>query len=298
MRATLSEISQDNQPSATISSTLLTSLKFQSEKIYDCYFQLRDWNEYLSWHEEFKAKVLDRLEHESMRLQFEKKIDINYIKSMSSFDAYDLQEAESYSKKMKSSLEEHFEHKWDVDDLEALTFKEIYKKVLNKQTHNLTMVNHEKLMCNALAASVNMDEKSMWNNQKLAFVLLSKLSDQNENMNIPLSKNLNLDPLKHNIKFLSHIEMLAHMQQSRASENENECVSFQLDYARLARKQTNLRLASNTLIEVIRKVSADDDSATSFGDSNEFIKHFVYNDKYSSLYQANKSINEKILIGE
>lgn len=58
----------------------LAVYRFQYEKIFDCYFQLRDWNEYLSWYSEYKKTPIFEKLGESDLLKLENRIDINYIK--------------------------------------------------------------------------------------------------------------------------------------------------------------------------------------------------------------------------
>ena len=59
-------------------------VRFLNERIFESYFQLRDWNEYLKWYEEYrKTPLFERFpESESLNLkqQIDSQIDINYIK--------------------------------------------------------------------------------------------------------------------------------------------------------------------------------------------------------------------------
>ncbi len=302
MRNAISEINPENaqQPSA-IPSTLLSTLKFQSEKVLDCYFQLRDWKDYLSWYDEFKVKVLDRIENENLKNQFEKKIDLNYIKSMSSFDEQDFQEAERAAKQIKPfsldglNLEENltktFQQKWDIDELESITLKEIYKNTLNRKIKNTSGINFEKFMCSSLLSSINIDENSVWNNQKLTFAALSKLSNEEFLNNNSFSKNMKLDPMKHSIKFLNNIQMFT----CAYNHDIDEHIEFNLAYARLARKQENFKLASRTLEQIIKDIT--DTNSSDNIDSNDLIKKFVYSGYHFKIDNLNRQNRAKVIMG-
>jgi hypothetical protein len=302
LRNTLNEMNPDGQQQQlAIPSTLFSTLKFQSEKVLDCYFQLRDWEEYLSWYDEFKVKVLDRIENENFKNQFEKKIDLNYIKSMKSFESQDFQEAERLSAQFKifssdgSSLEEtltkNFQQKWDIEELETITLKEIYKNALKSKSENSRIVNYEKFMCSSLVSSINMDENSLWNNQKVAFAALSKLSNE-DFLNSSFGKNLKLDPMKHSIKFLNHVQMLACVHKHDIDEH----LEFKLAYAKLARKQENFKLASRTLANIIKDITPN--YSCEIVDLNESIKNFVYTGYHFKIDNLNRQNRAKVLIGK
>jgi hypothetical protein len=125
------ETTQDQTQATTISNQLSGYL---NERIYDCFFQLHDWKEFLAWNEEYK-----KLQTESM-LDSENKIDFNFIRSMSSFDSHDYEACKSYTRKMSCSNTQSLDElmssikcKFDVEELEMATIKEIFKTVLSKK---------------------------------------------------------------------------------------------------------------------------------------------------------------------
>lgn len=61
----------------------LVMAKFLNDRIFETYFQLRDWNGYLAWMENYREtafvkKLIDS--SDSLKQQIESQIDVNYIK--------------------------------------------------------------------------------------------------------------------------------------------------------------------------------------------------------------------------
>jgi hypothetical protein len=123
-------IVQQTQPSQNPGSNQL--IKFHSEKVFDCYFQLHDWQEYLRWYEEYKQLINKNQSNESLRQQLENKVDLNYIKSMCSFEQFDSNAAHNYAQEIVPFNLENL-NLWNTDELEAFTFKQIFESMINKK---------------------------------------------------------------------------------------------------------------------------------------------------------------------
>ena len=289
---------------STIPSSLFSTIKFQSEKVFDCYYQLRDWDEYLDWYHEYKIQVLNRLDNEKTKQQFEKKIDIDYIKTLNSFDTQENQCVKSNSENRitfssenllsEDTLLINFEKKWDIRELESATFKELYKSILTKQNNSENVLTHEKAMSNSLFSFINIDENSLWNNQRIIFSLWPKLSKE-ENLNLSFNSKKKLDPNKHSIKFLNNIQMII---QSRRNVSDED-IEFRLAYARLARKQQNFSLASRTLIDLIKNTLCNNINNKLPKEANlsKYIGYFLDNQNMINQSISSKINNIDIFIG-
>ena len=110
-------------------------------KIFECYFQIHDWKQYLSWHDEYKKNLLDKIDSETLRNQLENKIDINYIKTLCSFESLEFEETDIYFKNINcinsyDELISSIDKKWNIDELESVTLKEIFKSLICKKFKN------------------------------------------------------------------------------------------------------------------------------------------------------------------
>ena len=109
-------------------------VKFLYDKTFECYFQLHDWEEYLDWHAAYQSSATQSGLNEAFKQQIENRLDLNYIKALSSFEAHDLEAAKTYCSDMTRSfnLVDNLTI-CNKDDLEAATLKEIFLSVVNKK---------------------------------------------------------------------------------------------------------------------------------------------------------------------
>lgn len=143
-------------------------LKFQSDKIFDIYFQLHDWHEYLAWYDEYKSILSQQQQEqqtgpegiaESLKQQLDSRVDLNYIRSLSSFEAYDYDGAVAYGSDMlEPSLVCDSLTLWNVEEMESACLKEIFQSVV-MGTQDLRLAG---MGLNVL----NMDEMSAWNYER------------------------------------------------------------------------------------------------------------------------------------
>lgn len=146
-------------------------IQFQSEKIFECYFQLHDWQSYLAWHEEYKSILNENEDIESLKEQFENKIDLNYIKALSSFESYDFERAEKHILEVKRDMSLDNLSMWNLGNLEMVTLKEIFQSVildssLDERAKSLIEINQKIL---------NMDEMAIWNSERVLLAQMIQL---------------------------------------------------------------------------------------------------------------------------
>ncbi len=223
---------------------LLSILKFEQERIFECYFSLHNWNEYLKWREEYKTYI----DNDNLKLQLDDKIDINYIKAMSSFELDDFNNVESSLKSFNvETYDELILNKiTSIEEIESTTLKEIFTNLMSSKCVNNNLDVRNKLS-NSILRILDIDEMSVWNNERLVFSFLSQLCINQ--VDLPyLKSSFKLDASKINSKYLNHIEMILKSQ----AKNHNE---FRLEIIRVARKQSNFNLASNILISEMNYLS-------------------------------------------
>jgi hypothetical protein len=148
-------------------------IRFQSDKVFDIYFQLHDWQEYLLWYDEYKSLLSqatsDGANIESLKQQLANKVDLNYIKSLGSFEGCDFEGAVAYGSDMlEPSLVCDQLTLWNVDDLESASLKEIFQSVI---------MGSDQLELTDMGLNVlNMDEMSVWNYERYVVSQLYQLT--------------------------------------------------------------------------------------------------------------------------
>lgn len=105
---------------------------------------------------------------------------------MSSFESYDMESCKNHLRKMTTANCESIEEllsistrcKWDVEQLEAITTKEIFKSLVSKRSHAFNLEAAQNLS-NTTLKILNMDEASRWNSERVVLAHLANLT-QNE----------------------------------------------------------------------------------------------------------------------
>jgi len=119
---------------STDSPSSLIFLRYQNEKLFDSYFQLHDWKNYLEWYEEYKL-----ISSDNNNKNLEISIDVNFIKCLNSFETLNNNELtkvnlkECTNFKSLDDLCASFSSKYNTDEIERATYKEIYKNIINKR---------------------------------------------------------------------------------------------------------------------------------------------------------------------
>jgi ribosome-associated toxin RatA of RatAB toxin-antitoxin module len=119
---------------STDSPSSLIFLRYQNEKLFDSYFQLHDWKNYLEWYEEYKL-----MSNDNINKNLEISIDVNFIKCLNSFETLNNNELtkvnlkECTNFKSLDDLCASFSSKYNTDEIERATYKEIYKNIINKR---------------------------------------------------------------------------------------------------------------------------------------------------------------------
>lgn len=149
-------------------------MRFQSDKILDIYFQLHDWHEYLAWYDEYKSilnqeqTAADGVALESLKQQLDSRVDLNYIRSLCSFEAYDYDGAVAYGSDMlEPSLVCDTLTLWNVEELESASLKEIFQSVV--------MGSQDIRLADVSLNILNMDEMSAWNYERYIITQLYQL---------------------------------------------------------------------------------------------------------------------------
>ncbi len=175
-------LSSNQQESVLPQSSLLAGIKFQNEKILECYFQIHNWKEYLDWHAEYKKSLADKHESEQLRAQMESKIDLNYIKALSSFESNDLEACQASLKEADGFGSESARDLFaNVDEIELMTIKEIFKSVAAKKCNVVFSTVLNQKLTSSILRVLDVDEMSAWTNERLIFSLLSQLSLSKDN---------------------------------------------------------------------------------------------------------------------
>ncbi|CAF0784356.1 unnamed protein product [Brachionus calyciflorus] len=222
-------------------------VKYQTERIMECYYQLSDWNGYLNWFNELKLNHLDHLENQNLANQLEKYIDLNYIKSLASFDDGDFNSVlnKNHHFNAYDSLISYVDCKWNFEEIERVTMREIHKTLMFERFQMSEHKGYCENFNNQFSTILNIDEMSQTNHEKLILTLfLNYLQNQEDQIGLPFLNNLKLNPTKYNMKYLNIALMI--------SKNYDFNLDLNLSCARLARKQQNKNLSLRLLDQQLK----------------------------------------------
>ena len=128
------QVIANSNPVDSGSSSLLF-LRYQNEKLFNSYFQLHDWKGYLEWYDEFKLLA----KNDEFIGSSSSSIDVNFIKCLNSFELLNDNELtrvhlkECTHFKSLDELNASFSSRYNTDEIERATYKEIYKNIMNKR---------------------------------------------------------------------------------------------------------------------------------------------------------------------
>ena len=252
------------------SMAMTSARRFAAERLFDCYFQVRDWHEYVRWHDEYTSLLrrtgeLAAVVDEQQQLLLSR-VDLGLIKALGSFDAGRTDEARAHLVKLadrQHSRPSLARTPFSYEDTEWLTLTELLKTHIDGSASSTPP---SSLL--ATARGLNVDEASAYSHDRLVLATLSQLattiSHQQQqgqlNPQPAYVKCLKLDANKHtasSTRYLNHFRIM--LLGTGANESKQQ---QQLEFVRVARKQDNVHMATRILVEHMRKLSddsADDD---------------------------------------
>jgi hypothetical protein len=214
-------------------------LIFISNKIFDCYYQLNDWNEYLTWYETFSHTF----EHLSGNDIIENRIDVSYIKSLSSFDGMlDKEVIINTTTFDNLNLDKN-------QQLQIIEQTQIFKTILNKR---LLKNESAEMSFNSLEI-LNIDENSVYYQDAMMLLQMRLLASQ-KTAKFSFSNIPKVEATVHNYKLINDYKMLINNTDDNDGDDSKNN-QFYLSMARLARKQNNFTMASKLLMNQLKRLN-------------------------------------------